>query len=366
MRTARRSIALLTLAALCAGGCSGRGCSRASSPGPGPAVQPLAETPVPDASATVVPPSPPPPAGRLDVLTQSAILIPVSARVVITFPAGAVRAMLEELPALWPRVVRAVDWASFGRRIQDLWGVVAASASGQCILVVMPDSAVYVACESVKTTPLSGSHRWKEGEAEGFIVHKGGRETFVGTLGTRLLAGDPAGIRAAIATVRRARPSLADALPRMSADLRELAAADGRRSAAAWFLDRTAAPWCAEGCRRTAAFWSPEGYTAVVIADPGHVEAAHAFMDSWWDILRREFRKVAAATLEGTDTAPGATAALPEDAVKRADEVVSSGQVTVRGDRVQLAGQGDPAWLALVLRMDLLSTFFGDEKRTAP
>ena len=57
---------------------------------------------------------------------------------------------------------------------------------------------------------------------------------------------------------------------------------------------------------------------------------------------------------------------VPAEAVKRADQARTSGTIAVRGDRVSLAGQGDPAWLALVLHADLVGSLFGDAKHAAP
>jgi len=290
----------------------------------------------------------------------------VSARVVVTFPAASPQALLQALPAYWPRTVRAADWSGFAKRIQQLWGVEVSSATGECILVVVREAGTYVTCDSARTTPVAGSHLWKEGEAQGWLLRRDGRELRVGTLGDRLLIGEPDAIRAALETVRRPQPPLADAMSRFEPSLKELAAADGRRQSAAWFLDPAAAPWCGDGCKRTAVFWNDEGYTGVVVAEAGRAEPARKAVDAWWSGLRRDWD---AASPAARDVGPGGEddgRGTEAEALKRADQALASVQVAARGDRVTIAGQGNPAWLGLAMRMDLVKAYFGEEKRPAP
>jgi hypothetical protein len=318
-------------------------------PATSPASAPAAEAPVP-AVPEAAPPSPALPAGRLDALTRAAPLIPVSARVVVTFPAASPIALLQSLPAYWPRTIRVEDWSGFAKRIQQLWGVEVSSAAGECILVVVREAGIFVTCDSARTTPVAGSHLWKEGEAQGWLLRRNERELRVGMLGGRLLIGEPDAVRAALETVRRSQPSLADAMSRFEPALKELAAA----------------AWCGDGCKRTAVFWNDEGYTGVVVAEAGRAEPARKALDAWWTVLRRDWD---AASPSARDVGPGGEddgRGTEAEALKRAAMVLESGQVAARGDRVTIAGQGNPAWLGLAMRMDLVKAFFGEEKRPAP
>jgi hypothetical protein len=362
----RGSTLLMIVATFATAGCAGRGCG-CKPPAPAPEAGVVA-VPAPTAADVPTPSPAPPPAGRIDVLAQAARLIPDSARLVVTFPATTAQAMLESLPTLWPRGVMSLTWDSFAKRIKTLWGIDATSASGQCILVVLADGGTYGMCDGAKAGPIEGSHLWQFADAEGWIVKRGGHDTWIGRLDDKVLAGDPNAIRQVLEVYRRTRTPLAGALLRKQEALLELAASDPHSHATAWFLDRTAAPWCGAGCRATAVFWSPEGYTALVLAEPDRTEPAKAAATAWWSRIGREVEPLPAAA-ENPRTAPSTAqvrAMLPVDMAIEADRTFRSGKFEVRGDRISLSGQGDLAWLALVLNPDVMKTLFLVEPRTDP
>ncbi len=353
----RGSTLLIVVASVVAAGCAGRGCGCRN-----PAPAPAADLPaVPAASSPDVPPPspPPPPSGRVDVLSDVATLIPDSARLVVTFPSVTARELVESLPTLWPRGVMALDWAALSKRIGLLWGIEATSVSGQCILVVLTQGGTYGMCEGGKAGPIEGSHLWQFGDAQGWIIKRGGHETWVGRLGERLLIGDPDAIRQVLEVSRRTRPSLAATLPHRLEALSELAASDGHRHASAWFLDKTAAPWCESACRASAVFWDPQGYTAMVLAEPGRAEAAEAAVQAWWAAVGRQVQPLPGAAEDPKAATPAqARAMIPMDTATEADQTFRSGRIEGRGDRISLSGSGDIALLALVLNPDVLKTLF--------
>ena len=343
---------LAVLATLAIAGCAGRGCSKLTAD-PSPGTPPEPGAPVPPVTAQPAPPpSPPLPAGRLDVLERLAPRIPISARLVATFPAASARSLLEALPVQWPRTVRAAEPDVFFKRVRDLWGIDIPSLGGDCMLVVVPPTEVFVSCDVARTAVVPGTHLWKDGDASGWIVRRNGLDLWVGTQGDRVLAGTQGGVQAALMTTRGAFPSLANALPRMEAGLKELASADGRRESALWFPDPTLAPWCSEACVRTAVFWSGSGVSGVVAGENGRADVARVGVDAWWSGVKAADAKVSSSSEAG----------LSEDVLKRTAMPATSAEIGVRGDRVGFQGQGDPAWLALVLRLDLLQSFLGDAK----
>jgi len=336
--------------------CLGPACSSRDRKASVPATAPASRGAVEDTGTAPASSPPLPSPGRLEDLASWADSLPGGVTWVALVPASDLKAMLAALPTRLPRLVRAADETAFHRRIERTWGIDPGRLAGDCVVLGWRDGRVAGLCAGGALVPVSGP-RWRDGDVEGALIRRAGRDFRVGLLGAEgpVVLGDPAAVSEVLAARRRQVPSLGPVLQRRGKDLRDLAGSDSFRHAALWFLDPAGIPG-ADHARLAALFLGPEGFLGVVLAAEGRQEALEGAIREWW---QRTVTAVRGVTGQDPDRQeePGALA----DLFKDADTPLGSGEVMLRGDRVFLRGQGNPAWTALAARRDLLEQWFGEQ-----